>query len=333
MMHTIISWDCSFRNFFHLIDALLNQEYDRNEFELIYVEQRTRKVADDFNHSLGLKSLWDRYQEVKNSFNLRVIYLNAPQGFPYHLGRSNNKAIEEARGEIISVMDGDILVPSNFLSKLEEFHRRQGTAIVNLARHMCSRPVGVDNVHWTEQTIDYDLCLNVCPSKNDPIPRSVENKGPLISAKRRYWVAVGGYDEHIIWSTGISRLGLDVTARLEILTGVKSKALPNCSSVHPWHPQGFDRKRLNSQKMLNLHTKLIKWAQYNNESHWKNRREYTEKLYRMNKRFVDKMIYSDLKQPGIQNIDTSNIMVKFSRFIVTTYRKIKNVGRGFLNLD
>ena len=75
MKHSIISWDCSYRNFFHLIDSLNQQNYDKNEFEIIYVEQRDQNTADFYNHKLGLKALSDKANEYKNKLNLKVIYL------------------------------------------------------------------------------------------------------------------------------------------------------------------------------------------------------------------------------------------------------------------
>lgn len=292
MIHSIISWDCSFRNFFHLIDALLTQEYDRNQFELIFVEQRTKKIADTYNHKLGLKSLWDRYEEVKDKMNIRVVYLGDDPSIPYHLGKCNNKGIELAKGEIISVMDGDLLLPPNFLKKLEEYHSKH-IAIVNLFRHSASHPIGVKKEDWTKQVIDFELCLKTCPTRNNPIPHKVDNKGPLISALKEHWMAVDGYDLHPIWSTGLSRLGQDVTARLEILTGVQSTALPDCFAVHPYHPQGFFRFFGKSKKLLDLQMDLINWARSNKEHSWKKRIDYTEALYNKNRKFIEQMIYSE----------------------------------------
>ena len=59
MLHSIISWDCSYRNFFHIIDGLLNQKFSKDNFELIYIEQRSKNHANNFNHQFGLKSLED----------------------------------------------------------------------------------------------------------------------------------------------------------------------------------------------------------------------------------------------------------------------------------
>ena len=59
MHHTFIAWDCCFRNCFHLVKALADQDYPKDQYELIYVEQHSREASDSFNHSLGLPSLKD----------------------------------------------------------------------------------------------------------------------------------------------------------------------------------------------------------------------------------------------------------------------------------
>jgi len=279
MKHTIISWDCSFRNFFHLIDAVEKQNYNKSEYELVFVEQRTREIADAYNHQFGLKSLWDRYQEVRDNFNFRVIYLNHPLAEPYHLGRSNNVGLEIANGEIISIMDGDILIHPNFLKCLDVAHYEHN-AVINLARHYASRPVRARFDNWTEGVIDFDLCLAECPDTDKPIPRAVNNKGPLISAPREWWFAVGGYDKHRIWATGISRLGQDVTTRLEIYSGRESLALPGQFCVHPYHPAGFDRGADLEKMVLSIQEELIIWSRQNREYSHRKRQYIQERLYK-----------------------------------------------------
>jgi len=338
MVHSIITWDCSFRNFFHLIDGLLAQEYDRDQFELIFVEQRTKEIANAYNHSIGLKSLWDRYEEVKNRMNIRVVYLGDDLSIPYHLGRCNNKGIELAKGKIISVMDGDLLLPHDFLKKLEEYHDKQ-TAVVNLFRHMAIHPIGVEEENWTDAKIDFDHCLEACPTRGCSIPRRVNNMGPLISAEREYWHIIGGYDLHPIWSTGISRLGLDVNTRLEILLGIESTALPDCFAVHPYHPVGLNRNAFSSQKLLYLQQRLIDWAITNKVYSWQKRTTYTEKLYYNNQNFVDKWIYSSsLALPGTSQIIKmkpvfSKVFSAYEGFVSKGFRLKRAFNRIFPRLS
>jgi len=318
MIHSIISWDCSYRNFFYLIDGLLDQDYNRDEFELIYVEQRTEEVANNYNHKLGLKSLRDRYEEVKDQMNIQVVYLEHDDEVPYHLGKCNNKGIEIANGEIISVMDGDLLLSSNFLTMLEEYHNQK--AVINLFRYMASSPVGVEEEKWTQGVISFKDCLELCPNRNDSIPNTTSNKGPLISARKEYWEAVNGYDLHSIWSTGLSRLGQDVNARLEIAIGMQSFALPDAFAVHPYHPAGFRRNEFKSQKLLDLQQQLINWAVRNKEPSWKARTSYTKKLYNINRIFVDEMVYSDF--PSLPCTSEVKIATSMLKKVNTIYGKV-----------
>lgn len=322
MIHSVICWDCSFRNFFHTIDGLVSQDFDRDQFELIYVEQRSRSYADSFNHSENLKSLWDRYQEVKDTIDIKVIYLDQPESIPYHLGITVNKALPICSGKIISVMDGDLLLPSDFLSQLQRYHGEEKVAIVNLARHMASKPVGVSYENWKGAEINYSKCLAECPSRDEIIPKTISNKGPLISAHRDYWDEVNGYDEHLLWSTGITRLGQDVTKRLEILTGVESTALPGKFCVHPWHPIGFRRDALTSQRMLEHHQSIISWTEEHQEYDWRKRLAITNMIYDTNKSFFDRAIFSDLSTPGQQDKKTTNL---FNVLVGKVYKKIQEI--------
>jgi hypothetical protein len=279
-----------------LIDALLVQEYDRDQFELIFVEQRTKEVADAYNHKLGLKSLWDSYEEVKDRMNIQVVYLGDALSITYHLGRCNNSGIELAKGETISIMDGDMLLPPDFLNQLEEYHR-SGAGVVNIARRMAREPVGVPFERWTEGIIDFDRCLEVCDDAHFPLPRTVENKGPMISAHRSAWKAINGYDEHVIWSTSLSRLGQDATARLEMFCQVESTALPDCFAVHPYHPAGFSRRTLDSVRLLSIQADLIDWARKHNAISWKERTAVVIEVYERNKRFVERLHADRLSGP------------------------------------
>jgi len=330
LTHSIISWDCSNRDFFHLIDGLLDQKYDRSQFELIYVEQRSKNFADTHNHKLGLKSLSDRYQEIKDQMDIQIIYLGDEKIVPYHLGRCNNKGIELAKGKIISIMDGDLLLPPDFLKNLEKYHKNHKKAVVNIFRHTANYPVGVKKENWTKGIIDFEQCLAACPTRNDRIPRTVSNKGPLISARKEYWKVINGYDLHPIWSTGLSRLGQDVNARLEILTGFRSITLPNTITVHPYHPAGFKRNVIKSQRLLDLQQKLIDWAITNEEPSWKKRIIYTEKLYNNNRNFVNKMIYSDfLRVPGENKIRKLNSLLQTMNIVLGKFHKLYKVTKKF----
>jgi hypothetical protein len=278
VIHTIISWDCCFRNFFHLVGSLAEQNYPKDKYEMIFVEQRDREASNAYNHNLGLRSLQDTVDAYRSRFNVRAVFLSRDYGHPYHLGICNNVGIRQARGEYISVMDGDILVRPDFLTRLEEAHHSLDT-VINLDRWDAARPVGAAFENWTDGIVDFDLCHAVCPDLDRKTPRHVTNKGPLISAPKKWWEAVGGYDEHRIWSTGISRLGQDVTARMEVYAGRESRALPKQFCVHPYHPSGFNRTGHLESFVLSAQQQLILWSQENAEPSREKRNPLSESLY------------------------------------------------------
>lgn len=316
MKHSIISWDSSYRNFFHLIDGLVKQDYPRDEYELIYIEQRSKEFAKKYAEDENVKSLEERYKETVTDINIKIDYLNHPITRPYHLGKCNNRGLELAQGKYISVMDGDQLLPSNFLSTLDSFFGNGGE-IANVIRRMADHPVGVSKKKWKDALIDFDKCLEVCPDKDKPIPEKTNNKGPLISAHRDHWKAVNGYSEHKLWSTGLSRLGQDVCKRLEIETGEQSRTLSNIVTVHPWHPTGFSRSTISNRKLLYIQKKLIEWSEKNKISDWKKRKEVqTNKVYKNNKNFIDKMIYrEELALPGQAELSDPNITKKILLYL------------------
>lgn len=63
---------------------------------------------------------------------------------PYHLGKCNNYGILHSKGDIVSVMDGDQLLPQDFLNKLTEAHSGI-PKVINIERVMCKHPLGVSS--------------------------------------------------------------------------------------------------------------------------------------------------------------------------------------------
>lgn len=302
------------------------QDYDLSNVEIIYVEQKTREFADAYNHKVGLKSLGDRQDEWNTQAPaLKVIYLNEVEGELYHLGRSVNRGLKEARGEIISVMDGDLLLPSNFLKSLDNYFETGGR-VANVHRLMASGPVGVGMEDWTEGTIDYDVCREMCPKRNEPIPDICINKGPMISALAQDWKKIGGYDTHLIWSTGLSRLGQDVDQRLCIATGTQSRPLPDAVSVHPYHPTGFSRSSLDSLRLLATQEDLLFWAIQNNEISWEKRTPVTERLFKRNQGMIARMHQSKLGRPD-KGFFASSAALGNSEVLGKYFNKWRRVAR------
>jgi hypothetical protein len=326
--HSIISWDCCYRNFFHTAFTLSNQEFDADDYEVIYVEQRTEIASDRFNRQLGLSSLSDVVRALEKHINVRAVYMGDDLEAPLHWGRAVNRGIQASRGEVVSVMDGDLLLERDFLSKLNNEHSNSPRAVVNLHRRMVPHAIGVAPEHWTEQRVTFEACLDACPDRDRPLPKSPNNYGPMISARREHWDAISGYDEHRIWSTGLSLLGTDVTRRLEIQAGSRAYLLPDTVCVHPWHPVGFRRDTLSARRILSLQRELIEWASSNATSHWRERLAITESVYGENRRLVERVIRSDVAQPSAKPTRTKQMTAWLSSLAAKSLNREFRQMRG-----
>lgn len=320
MKHSIISWDCSFRNFFHLIPSLVSQEFDNSEYELIYVEQKTKEWADNFNQKYNLPSLKETAELYSGKIKIKIIYLEDSPTTPYHLGRCVNMGIRQASGEIISIMDGDQLLPPRFLCTLEAAHNKK-SIVIGAERHMCAYPVGAKTFkNWGKAIIDYQKCLKACPSRNTPISPTVGNFGPLISARKELWGNVEGYDEGSIWSTSASTLGCDTANRLCIAAGTEVvQKITDFPLVHPWHPVGFAAPRKESdndvRRYLELQRSLTHWSKKYNFCGLTDRQNITEKIILENQALIEKIIASEKSemsnyQTGLSNSKTRLLWVK-----------------------
>ncbi|MHA2232084.1 MAG: glycosyltransferase [Candidatus Hodarchaeales archaeon] len=303
MKHSIISWDSTFRNFFHLIDGLLAQDFDRDEWELIYVEQHSLDYANAYNHSLGLPALSDRCAEAGRQANIYAVYMNDAPEEMYHHGRILNYGIKRATGDIISYMDGDQLLAPNFLEELTHFHDA-GIGVAGLLRHILKAPTHrMARIKWMEAPTSFQDCVESLGNKPLKPSRSSrpKNDGPLVSALREFWEMTRGFDTNRIWGTSGSRAGGDIVARLEIATGRRARRLMNTYAIHPWHPIGYGRrdalekgpgKRIQS----GLQQQLVNWCVNIKEYNWMNRVPYTIRIYQENKDLIEEAIKEETRE-------------------------------------
>jgi hypothetical protein len=252
--------------------------------------------------------------------NIRALYIGDGPNAPFHWGRAVNAGMEASRGQVISVMDGDLLLEGDFLQKLDNEHATGRVSVLNLHRRMVPRPIGVPRTRWTEQQIDFAACLASCPDRDDPLPDRPNNYGPMISARREHWNAINGYDDHPIWGSGLSLLGTDATRRLEIRTGVESRLLPGTVCVHPWHPVGFQRTTLGARRILSLQETLVKWAVEHQAGDWKERRPFARLLYDQNRKFVNRVMRSPVAYPSSMPTPTRRMVAWLSASTVRLAR-------------
>jgi len=250
---------------------LTRQDYDLSQIEIIVIEQRSREISNAYNIKWGCKTLYDTVRLLREHIDIRVVYLDEDPTELYHWGRCLNRGIDLARGEIISTCDADMIFQKNFLSALDEFHYNESPVVVNLERRMAVSPALVGLDKWTTASTEYGDVLKLCPHFDAPVPTVVSNKAPLISAPRQVWQLTGGFDEHPIWGTGLSRNGQELVSRMEIVIGKRSLALPGQVAVHPWHPSGFNRRIGRNIMILEIHERIGQASRVKNINDWRYR--------------------------------------------------------------
>ena len=188
-MISIITWDASFREHFHVIDYFCSQEYGREQFEFIWV--------DFYRNDNPL--LLDKIAKYPNA---RVLNLDNERSAKWHLGTCVNAGINVSRGEILVIPDGDIVAPPNLLRCVEVAHSECANLVMYFRRW--DEPA---DKHDEERSYDIDYLKGVCILTNPT------NYGGTISLRRDTLAKVGGYEEDPVFA-GPGAAGMELYIRL-----------------------------------------------------------------------------------------------------------------------
>ncbi|WP_428386626.1 glycosyltransferase [Mucisphaera sp.] len=199
--------DGGFRERFESIDYLANQDLPREDYELIWVEHGSQ-IHDDLQGRLDHQP------------NFRAITLG--RSGTYHASYCFNRGITEARGDILVIIDADVITEPCFLSQILEAHRDQP----RLALY-CYRYNEAKEDHRDEVDINH---LKRVTSITNP-----SNHGACLSIRKTWIEQINGYDQHPIFATGFHANCLDVYTRLKVL-GIPVSWHPEIRLYHPWHP-------------------------------------------------------------------------------------------------
>ncbi|MDZ7714099.1 MAG: glycosyltransferase family A protein [Rhodovibrio sp.] len=283
--HSIIIWDRAFRNFFHLLPSLAEQDYPLDQIQIVVVEQNSEATAVTFAEREGCAPVGQVIASLPKEINVDVVYLEEDDQ-PYHPGRLLNEGLARSDGDICSTMDCDVLVPRDFLRILDRLHAR-GPRVVTMARSEAAFPCGTTIADWKNQIVDYDLVRNICPNAWAPIPRDAPNKAPLLSARRAHWDAIGGYDPHYVFSTAYTKFGMDVSTRFKLLLGQEAEIPHPKRCIHPWHPTEVNRQGDSAKVLFSIQDMLIRWSVTKGAWSLDQRHEVAETLYRKNAKLID----------------------------------------------
>ncbi len=95
-------------------------------------------VSDDGSHDATCSFIKTLLAGISQSSGIKSEFVTHKRSTPYRLNTIRNKGIQNATGDLIFLLDGDIQVPRNFLAEHEEIHERVmkkgGSALVSCVR-------------------------------------------------------------------------------------------------------------------------------------------------------------------------------------------------------
>jgi hypothetical protein len=204
---SVILIDGSFRERFHAVDAFAHQTLPADQFEILWVEHYGRIHAD-------LAARASRYP------HLRIITLG--RDGEYHSAYCRNAGVRESRGELIVYADGDVVPEPTVLEALWNEHRDRDDLVVFLYRH--DEPRSVHRDDWDFEHL-----------QRHSVVGNTTNYGACMSVRKKWIVAVNGWEQHPAFGTHINAHGTDMYIRFKNL-GLAVKWHPDIRLYHPWHP-------------------------------------------------------------------------------------------------
>ena len=205
---SIILVDGFYRPHFAIIDSLLQQTFPQNEFEVLWVE-----YYDKVKPELA--------EKVNRHPNFRIITLGK-EGV-YHSSFCFNAGINEARGDLLLIIDADVLVEKEFIETIWDEHQKNEKLVMYIFR-------------YDEPKRETPLCLNYDHLRDVCVMENPANYGGCLTVRKKWLMKINGYEQHEVFRSGGDHAnGLDVYTRLKNL-GLHVMWHPDLKMYHPWHP-------------------------------------------------------------------------------------------------
>jgi hypothetical protein len=228
----LLDWSC--RESFHILNFLKHQNISRDMFEVIVIEYY-QNISKEISAMLDNSIKNDEYPILD-----QWIVMDMPKSCYYHKHLMYNIGIASAKGDIITVMDSDVMVkPSFVLNIINEFKKEE-----NIVLHIDEfRNINKKFYPFNYPTFDDILgegCINnidgktkgVIDRKHDCL--HVPNYGACFSALKKNLIAIGGADEHMDYLGHICG-PYEMTFRLVNL-GLTEIWSDTTFIYHTWHP-------------------------------------------------------------------------------------------------
>lgn len=202
---SVVTWDGGFRERFHTPPAFANQTLDAADFEFIWAH-----YTDDIPGDLSAA--------VEKMPNGQILTLGG-QG-PWHAGRCMNAGVSASQGDLLVIVDGDVVPEPDFLERIQAAHAECDELVIYVRR-------------WDEYQEDYrgsadiEHLRRVCRLVNPT------NYGGCVCLSRSAFEDAGGYEEHAAFA-GPGAISGEFYLRLRNL-GYAIKWHPMLKIFHPWH--------------------------------------------------------------------------------------------------
>lgn len=232
MKVSIITWDASFRESFHIIRFFNKQENSPVEYEFIWIDYYTPTQALE-NKIKGLK-------------NFKAIGLGHNSDEKWHLGKCINAGVKHSTGDLLIIPDGDIVVEADFINYCLKEHSKIDSMALYFRRYDEPKEFSSAN---SQTDIEH---LKQHSKITNPT-----NYAGCLTLKRSVFDAIGGYETHKAFS-GPGMNGLDTYIRLRNM-GVCIK-WADYKIYHPCHQStGSNLEDNVSNKILRSLTSEFPW--------------------------------------------------------------------------
>lgn len=137
MKLSIILWDAGFREQFHAIECLKNQEgLFFTDYEVLWIEYFDDIEPEVLRHQVG----------GLRKFKFRTHTLDRPG--PWHIGELVNEGVRRADHDLILVLDADVLCLPNYLAGLIKIHLKDADLVSHTRRWDQSPSPRPDPLTW-----------------------------------------------------------------------------------------------------------------------------------------------------------------------------------------